>query len=240
VTAGGTGYTSPTISFTDQTGSGATATATVVAGVITAINVTGVGANYTGPTVVITDAHGTGAVAQATISAVQTVQAQEVYAFQTFNQYVQLTSGVDSIHQIVSVSVSQGTTKPFLSYMDWSSFQAWCRINQNTIQNYPAIWSQYQPGTNGSFYLFPVPSGNYAMDLDCLCLPIDLASDSDPEAIPYPFTEAIPYYAAYLCYQYAQREADAARMLAEYNRLMIEARGTSTTTRIPNIYDDWE
>jgi hypothetical protein len=235
VTSPGSGYTAPVVSFTDTTGTGAAATATEVGGAITAIAVTLGGSNYSQPNVVITDPT---AVAQATIAAVQTVQAQESYSFSTYNTYVQQTSGVKSIFQVVSVAISQGTTKPMMRYMDWSSFQAFCRINQNTIQNYPAIWSQYQPGDNGSLYLFPIPSGNYQMDWDCLCLPLDLVDDTTPEAIPYPFTEAVPYYAAYLCYQYAQRGDDAQRMLSEYRRLMIEGRGTSTTTRIPDIYDE--
>lgn len=238
VTSGGTGYTSPTISFTDQSGTGATATATVSLGVITAINVTGGGTNYLQPSIVITDATGSGASAIATIDAVQTVTGQEVYDFTDFTAFVQQTSGVDSIQEVLSVAVSQGTVKPVLNYAPWVSFQAYYRVNQNTIQNYPAVWSQYAKGVNGSIYLFPIPSGNYPMDWDCVCLPLALASDSDPEAIPYPWTEAVPYYAAYLCYQYAQRYEDAGKMMGEYTRLMMEASAYSTAPRIASMYDE--
>lgn len=63
----GTGYTSATISFTSTTGSGATATATIVGGQITAITVTNGGTGYvTGEPVVITG-NGTGAAATAVI-----------------------------------------------------------------------------------------------------------------------------------------------------------------------------
>ena len=66
---GGTGYIAPTVDITDvySTGSGATATATVVDGVITAINIAAGGTGYTAPIVTITDAAGIDAAASATI-----------------------------------------------------------------------------------------------------------------------------------------------------------------------------
>lgn len=66
---GGTGYIAPTVDITDAygTGSGATATATVVDGVITAINIAAGGTEYTAPMVTITDAAGIDAIATATI-----------------------------------------------------------------------------------------------------------------------------------------------------------------------------
>lgn len=68
VTAGGTGYTNPTVAITEvDGGTGATAEATVVSGVITAITVTAAGSGYTTPVVTITDADGTGATATANV-----------------------------------------------------------------------------------------------------------------------------------------------------------------------------
>ncbi len=70
---GGTGYTAPTVQIVDvyATGSGATATATVVGGVITQITVTSGGAGYTAPQAVITDPTGTGAAATANLDPAQ-------------------------------------------------------------------------------------------------------------------------------------------------------------------------
>lgn len=66
---GGTGYTSaPSVAITDGGGSGATATATVVDGVVTAITVTDPGSGYTSaPTVTLTGGAGTGATATANV-----------------------------------------------------------------------------------------------------------------------------------------------------------------------------
>jgi hypothetical protein len=61
VTAGGSGYTNPTVTISDPTGTGATATALVSNGAISAILVTNSGSGYTDPSVTITDPTGTGA-----------------------------------------------------------------------------------------------------------------------------------------------------------------------------------
>lgn len=66
---GGSGYTTaPTVTLTGGAGSGATAEATVVGGVITKITVTNSGMGYTSaPTVAITGGDGTGATATASV-----------------------------------------------------------------------------------------------------------------------------------------------------------------------------
>lgn len=64
--SGGTGYTAPTVTIGGD-GHGATATATVVNGVITSITVTNGGTNYTQATVIISDPTGTGVSASAVL-----------------------------------------------------------------------------------------------------------------------------------------------------------------------------
>lgn len=71
LSSGGTGYTSaPAVSFTGGGGTGATAVATVVAGVVTNLTITNPGTGFTStPTVVFTGGGGTGAAATATVGA---------------------------------------------------------------------------------------------------------------------------------------------------------------------------
>ncbi len=72
LTAGGSGYVSPTVQFSGGGGSGAAATATVSNGIITGITLTAGGSGYvSAPSVVISDASGpgTGASADALITA---------------------------------------------------------------------------------------------------------------------------------------------------------------------------
>lgn len=68
VTNSGSGYTSPTVTVADPTGSGAVLVAATNGGAIAAITVQNGGANYTGPTVTVTDATGSGATVTATVT----------------------------------------------------------------------------------------------------------------------------------------------------------------------------
>lgn len=65
MTAAGNNYVAPTVTINDATGTGATATATVVGGQITEVTITMNGSGYTAPTVSFSDAAGTGATATA-------------------------------------------------------------------------------------------------------------------------------------------------------------------------------
>jgi len=70
LTNGGTGYaTAPTVTLTGGGGTGATATATVSGGVVTAVTITNAGNNYTSaPTIAFTGGGGAGAAATATVT----------------------------------------------------------------------------------------------------------------------------------------------------------------------------
>lgn len=168
----------------------------------------------------------------------QTVLSQEVYNFSTVNTLIQSTNpGVQSVLGVITIAVSQGTTlKPVLDQKAWSEFQAIYRSYNIGLENYPTVWAQYGQGESGSVYMWPIPSGAYPMDWDCYCTPIDLASDSDPEAIPYPWTDAIPYFAAYLAFSNAQRPADADRMMQQYDVFMRRGTAFSNQVFIPGFY----
>lgn len=167
----------------------------------------------------------------------QTVAAQEVYTFAAVNALNILGTGVASIEGVLGVSVSWGAQKPTLNQMVWSDFQARLRSYAFGLQNFPQVWAQYGQGVLGSIYLWPIPSQALAMDWDCYCLPIDLATDADPEAIPYPWTNCVKWYAAYLAYENAQRRDDSDRAHEQFERAMKKARAMSEGPFIPSYYD---
>lgn len=168
----------------------------------------------------------------------QTVLGQEVYNFSTINPVIQANfPGVDSIMGVITIAVNQGTTlKPVLDQMAWSAFQAYLRSYNVGIESYPTVWAQYSQGARGSVYVWPIPSGAFSMDWDCYCLPSVLTSDSSPEAIPYPWTDAIPFYAAYKAYLNAQRPADAQAMWAEFVKFMQRGTAFSNQIMVPGFY----
>ena len=186
VTTGGTKYTAPTVVAAGGLGTGAIITATQVGGIITSATVAAGGSNYLPPvSFTISDATGTGAtIAPTQAGVLQTVAGQEVYTFATANSIVQQQSGVASILNVQTIAVSWGSLKPTLQQMIWSDFQAYVRSYSIGMQGQPAVWAQYAQGENGSVYMWPWPSSIMGMDWDCVCTPITLVADTDPEAIP--------------------------------------------------------
>lgn len=238
LTSGGAAYTSaPTLTFTGD-GNQAFATASVSAGAVYAVTLTRGGWGFlSAPTVVFTGGGGSGASATAAVdNSASTVTGAEIVSFSTLNTLAALTSGVSMVLGIFSIAVLWGATRIVLQPMIWSEFQAYMRYWSISPQNYPCYWSQYAQGVAGTIYLYPVPSQQLSMDVDTYCLPVDLADDTTAEAIPSPWTDAVPYYAAYLAYDNSQRREDSARMFKDYERFMKRARAMSEPPFAPNIY----
>jgi hypothetical protein len=83
----------------------------------------------------------------------------------------------------------------------------------------------------GSFVIDPLPDIAYNLNLDCVCYPIALTADTDFEAIPNLWTDAVPFYAAYYALLSAQTSArmqDAERYFQYYQQFMQRARSAVT------------
>ena len=145
-----------------------------------------------------------------------------------------LTLGIKDVIGVRGVAVnfgSYGSNIYTLRYDDWTSFQAYYRVYQQLSGN-PVIWTRYQD----TIFLRPIPSSAYPMNWDCQCSVVDLIDDTTPEAIPYSFTDAIPYFAAYLALMSAQRKDDAKNMLDIYERFTKTGRRNVQSTFVPDIY----
>lgn len=241
---GGAGYTAATtVTFTGS-GQQAFATPTIAGGVITAITITSGGWGFlTAPTVVITDTGGgAGASATATVdNSATTVAGQEVFKFSTLNTLAALTAGVQAVLGAMSIAAQWGagnSYKPTLDRMVWSQFQAYCRIWSNSAQSFPSVWATYGVGGAGSFYLFPIPSQALSLDIDAYCRPINLVDDTTVEALPYPWTDAVQYYAAYLAFNNSQRQADSDRMFKQYETFMQRSRAQVESEFYPSAYEE--
>jgi hypothetical protein len=212
-TAGGTGYTNPTVVISAPdfpsgalplpNGAQATATANVIGGVVTSYNVVFGGAGYFQPQITVTDPTGTGATAQASMSFInQLSQGQEVYPFSAVN--LSAFPGLRAVYMVKSVSILYANFRYSLPVYAFSTYQAMIRQYALVYRYVPFFAAQYGQGTQGNFYLFPIPSQSYQLEWDCFCLPIDLLDDTTVEAIPDPWTDAVPYFAVALAYQQLQ------------------------------------
>lgn len=243
VNTGGSGYSAPVVTITGTMGTGAVATAVVgVGGAITAINVTNGGSNYSPPLlVIIADPTGAGATATAvqTNNLLNTVVGQEVYTYAAANSL--LPTGYSSILDVISVAATWGGMKPALGQITFGAIQAYYRSYAVPTTGQAYLWAKYGQGIAGSIYLWQIPSTSQSMDWDCICLPTDLVDDTSVDAIPQPFSEAVPYYAARLCYLNAQRYPDAEMMKDEYKMRATDARVATSGPMIPDWYntDSW-
>ncbi len=137
----------------------------------------------------------------------------------------------------------------------WSWYFLFKLNNPVPQQGAPEVWSQFSQGssgqgsetgigtgtmTSGSFYLDPPPDLVYSLLIDCSCYPSALAADTDVEAIPYLFTDAVPYFAAYLALMSAQtsiRMEYAQKMFELYQMFVDRANKASAPNVVRRLYE---
>jgi hypothetical protein len=159
--------------------------------------------------------------------------------------------GVIHVRRILYV-VAQG--QKIVKPHQWEWFDLYHLNNPVPVNGAPRDWAQYGQGSSGqgsitgigagsmssgSFYLDPPPDLVYTLNCDCVCYPLALAADTDVEAIPYLFTDAVPFFAAYFALLSAQmnaRMADAERMFNYYQTFMQRARQSSNPSVNRPIY----
>jgi hypothetical protein len=204
IISGGSGYTSPTLTFTNAsgTGSGAAVSLTATSGVITGASITSVGSGYTAtPSFTVTGGVGVGASVG--------VGVLTVNAF-----------------DILNVNVLWGNSKIALDYLPWSRFNYQMR-GWSQLQGRPIVFSIYGQNT---LFLGPPPDQNYGVEFDLVQAPPTLTLPTDVETIPLPFNAPVAYYAAYTAKQRMQ-EWDEARWFQNMYKSQIRSALNSTFTR---------
>jgi hypothetical protein len=93
------------------------------------------------------------------------------------------------------------------------------------------VMSHQGQGTFSVLYISSQAGG--LLEADVVCLPDWLLDESSIDQIPYPFTDAVPFYAAYYAYMSMQRQADANLMLARYHEVVRRGRTGVTSTNLP-------
>lgn len=155
------------------------------------------------------------------------------------------TQGVRGILDINDVAVSWGGTRPSLNWIPWEEMQAYARSYNIGVNSYPFLWSTLGSGSKGQVWLFPIPqitSGGLnvgqagEMEWNTSCLPSALYNESDYEALPEPFTEAVKFYAAGLAFLGSQRYAMAQVMREEFNEQLGIDNAAVMRGRVPDYY----
>lgn len=168
-----------------------------------------------------------------------TVVGQRVYNFSSINVGVSATTGVQApIHiRTISYSVPGADGQLWIPPRAWAWFSLYALNNATPLSGAPEEWSQFSQGAapgdsgsagSGSFYISPLPDTVYTLNCNCVCYPIQLVDDSTVEAIPFLWTDAVPYFAAYLAYLYVQNGGAAKNMMEMYAMFVKRARGAAT------------
>lgn len=162
------------------------------------------------------------------------VAGTQTYAFSTVTLPG---SGLGSVLNARMIWVVVGGGQAWVTPRGFEYFGLYFLNKVVPLTGLPTDWAQFGQGVNGTLYFYPIPDNAYTVKLDTVCLPIDLALDTDVEAIPSPWTDAIPYYAAYLAYSDAQRPEEAQTMFARYEQFVSRARRFATPSVLSGQYE---
>lgn len=216
VGAEGTNYTAPVVNLIGGGGSGATATAQVINGQISEINMTNWGIGYTSaPVVQIIDPTGSGATGVA--------------------------SALVNVLDILSITVIWGDQRIMFGWQPFTMFQAICRQYTNQF-NVPCIFTMHQ-GIK-QFFLFQIPDQVYTMEMDFVTTTNPLVNTSDVDSqIVSPYDDAVQFYAAHLCMASLQNFQMADywysgddKKPGKYDRRIKQLFATGQVRRIYNPY----
>lgn len=158
--------------------------------------------------------------------------AVQQYAFSSIN--LGSASGVQGVLNARMVTLSlAGTAGSLVQNYSWEWFNQFFIANPAPLTGNPNAWTQYGQGTNGTLLFYPVPTGAVTANIDTVCYPIPLVDDSTAEALPYEWTDAVPFFAAWLAYLQAQRSDEAKMMFSRYAEFAQRARAASTSSVLP-------
>lgn len=183
------------------------------------------------------------------IGTIPTVIGQRAYNFSSINVGVAATTGVQGVIHVRSVRYAVGDGFQWVSPRAWPWFEMFSLNNPEPQAGPPVEWAQLGQGASGqntgsgasgSLYIDPPPDVVYVLNCDCVCYPQKLAVDGDVEAIPYLWTDAVPYFAAYLALLSAQtnaRMSDAERLFSYYKTFIGRARQFANPSVLRSQYE---
>lgn len=149
--------------------------------------------------------------------------------------------------QDLSASLPDGTVQPIsvleiaiegsgpIDFRPWPWY--WQYFRWSPAVGKPTVVAQLGQGTAGTLYFHPTPDQAYPFVFDVTLLPSGLnGSTGEVDAIPYPWTDAVAFWAAWLAFMQMQRQADAQMMMDRYKELVLRGTQGSTATVLPENY----
>lgn len=145
----------------------------------------------------------------------------------SYRQGVALTIGQDlydltvlfptlTVLDVINVWLIYGSTRVPLDNPSFTDLTAKARALTG-YQNRPFGFARY--GAT-QLYIAPAPGAAYTADFDLVTLSITLVAGADADPLPFPYTNPVPYYAAYQA-KVNQRRYDEADVFLGYFRAAI-------------------
>ena len=145
--------------------------------------------------------------------------------------YTFTTLGNTSVFDVVGIALIYSGTRIVLDQRSYTELTAG-RRPFTTYRGLPEAFCRYGPA---SVIFAPSPSIAYSTEWDCCVFspPMIAASDTDP--LPYPWTQPIPYYAAYLAKLNEGQGDEAAEFFRQY-REQIDTAMNARVGMLPTAY----
>lgn len=156
-----------------------------------------------------------------------------------FASLTSLPTGVSAVYNLRQGQRVAGSGYVYMGSRPFPWAQLYWMNTSAPVAAAPTEWSQYKIGDSGSLILDNTPDASYVLQFDVSCEPAVLTTDSTVEAIPYPYRDAVPFFAAFFAYMSAQRQQDADTMYGRYQAFVDRARKTSVPNVLPNQYDQY-
>lgn len=203
-------------------------------GQITSVSIIDGGDGYFQPTAKMTSATGSGATFVCNVSGIsQTITNQEVYQFSAFTNPK---PGYGPIIAVRSVAIIYANYRYVLLKYSWSQYQAFVRNYPHQYFYVPTVCSQLGQGATGSLYMYPIASQAYQLEFDCTFLPAELSTNLDVEAIPLPWTDAVPMLAAAYAFMELQNLNAANYYIQLYEKFLNRFSVAARPSQIVNPY----
>ena len=146
------------------------------------------------------------------------------------------TVGVQGVINARMITYSVGTGALRVNAREWEWFNNFVAANPVFPPGPPKYWSQFGQGANGTISLNNLDT-DYSLRIDTVCFPTPLGTGDSEVAVPYSWTDAVPYYAAWQIFMSLQRQADANAMLQRYETFVSRGRTAATPTVLPYQYE---
>lgn len=162
------------------------------------------------------------------------------YSFSLFSSFLSGGSslaGIQGALTIRQMAVASGGGFQLLAARSYGwFFESYIGTGSAAATGIPEEWAQVGRGASGTFAVSPIPTSGLSIIADVTCIPTPLTSGSGVEPIPYPFTDAIPFYAAYKAKLSSQQYQGAEGYFRQYKEYVRRAVEISTSTILPGSF----